>query len=139
MQLSFFEFRGIICKNSISVLIRNDVQLLLDKYVLREWRKDVGRPHMQVLTMYDGLVSTTEQAKLVAANEEWSKHQLVWIEFQTNELSKSKCSYLIWSSNWWKPKYYRSETYKEQRSTEKIVQKSPWEMNSNKSKSRKKV
>ncbi|XP_022893920.1 protein FAR1-RELATED SEQUENCE 1-like [Olea europaea var. sylvestris] len=100
-----FEFRGIICKHAISVLIRNDVSTLPERYVLRRWRRDVCRPYVWVTTMYDGLVSTADQlryeqlcvaftkmADMVAKNEEQSKHLLGWIEFQTSELAKSKCN-----------------------------------------------
>ncbi|XP_022883688.1 protein FAR1-RELATED SEQUENCE 1-like [Olea europaea var. sylvestris] len=100
-----FEFRGIICKHAISVLIRDDVSTLPERYVLRRWRRDVCRPYVQVSTMYDGLVSTADQlryeqlcvaftkmADMVATNEEQSKQLLGWIEFQTSKLAKSKCN-----------------------------------------------
>ncbi|CAA2999022.1 FAR1-RELATED SEQUENCE 5-like [Olea europaea subsp. europaea] len=100
-----FEFRGIICKHAISVLVRNDVSLLPEKYVMRRWRRDVSKQYMRVPTTYDGLVCTAKQvryeqfcaaftkmADLVARNEERSKNLLRWIEFQTNELALSKCN-----------------------------------------------
>ncbi|GER24963.1 FAR1-related sequence 2, partial [Striga asiatica] len=37
-----FEFRGIICKHAITVLIRNDVTSVPDMYILRRWRRAVA-------------------------------------------------------------------------------------------------
>lgn len=39
-------------------------------------------------------VTFTKMVDLVVASEEWSKHLLGWIEFQTNKLSTSKCNRL---------------------------------------------
>ncbi|KAJ6829555.1 protein FAR1-RELATED SEQUENCE 9-like [Iris pallida] len=38
-----FEFRGILCKHAICVLLRNGITLLPERYILRRWRKDVRR------------------------------------------------------------------------------------------------
>lgn len=58
-----FEFRGIIYRHTISVLIQNDVSLLPDKYALRRWMQDVDRLYTKVPTMYNDLVSTAEQLR----------------------------------------------------------------------------
>lgn len=34
-----FEFRGIICRHAITVLIRNKLSLVPEQYILRRWRK----------------------------------------------------------------------------------------------------
>ncbi|XP_022861207.1 protein FAR1-RELATED SEQUENCE 5-like [Olea europaea var. sylvestris] len=96
-----FEFRGIICKHAISVLIRNDVALLPEKYILKRWRRDVNRPYTRVPINYDGWISTPEQvrydqlclaftklADLVAHDEERCQGIMDWIDLQTIDLSK---------------------------------------------------
>ncbi|XP_022891883.1 protein FAR1-RELATED SEQUENCE 5-like [Olea europaea var. sylvestris] len=58
-----FEFRGIICKHMIAVLVRNDVKSIPERYILRRWRRDVTRAHTRVPVNYDGLISTLWQLK----------------------------------------------------------------------------
>ncbi|XP_022845346.1 protein FAR1-RELATED SEQUENCE 2-like [Olea europaea var. sylvestris] len=58
-----FEFRGIVCRHAIAVLIRSDVNLLPERYILRRWRRDVSRAHARVSVNYDGLVSSLEQLR----------------------------------------------------------------------------
>lgn len=58
-----FEFKGILCRHAIAVLIRNDVQLLPEKYILRRWRKDVRRSHTKVNVHYEGWNITPEQVR----------------------------------------------------------------------------
>lgn len=53
-----FEFLGIIYEYAISVLIRNDVACVPDKYIVGRWRKDVREAHTRVAVNYDGLTST---------------------------------------------------------------------------------
>lgn len=45
---SKFQFRGILCRHAIAVLIRNDIILLPEKYILRRWRRDVRRFYTRV-------------------------------------------------------------------------------------------
>ncbi|XP_022889311.1 protein FAR1-RELATED SEQUENCE 5-like [Olea europaea var. sylvestris] len=90
-----FEFRGILCKHAIAVLIRNNVQSLPDCYILRRWRRDVSRAYTRVVVNYNGLVSTPEQlrydkmcqsfaslANMVADDEVESGAIVEWIEDQ---------------------------------------------------------
>ncbi|XP_022892296.1 protein FAR1-RELATED SEQUENCE 5-like [Olea europaea var. sylvestris] len=56
-----FEFRGIICRHTIAVLIRNDVTILPSRYILRRWRRDVSRAHTRVPVNYVGLPSGRER------------------------------------------------------------------------------
>ncbi|XP_022856267.1 protein FAR1-RELATED SEQUENCE 5-like [Olea europaea var. sylvestris] len=58
-----FEFRGIICKHAISVLIRNDVVLISKRYILKRWRRDVNRPYMRFPIKHDDFVSSAEQVR----------------------------------------------------------------------------
>ncbi|KAH9666229.1 protein FAR1-RELATED SEQUENCE [Citrus sinensis] len=43
---SKFQFRGILCRHALAVLIRNSVELLPERYILSRWRKDVRRCYM---------------------------------------------------------------------------------------------
>ncbi|XP_022888418.1 protein FAR-RED IMPAIRED RESPONSE 1-like isoform X1 [Olea europaea var. sylvestris] len=100
-----FEFRGIICRHAIAVLIRNDVTSLPERYILRRWRRDISRAHTRVAVNYDGLVSTPEQlrydnmceafarvADLAADDEGRTRMIMDWIEFQSKELVMTKSS-----------------------------------------------
>lgn len=99
------EFRGIICRHAIPVLIRCDVTLLPERYILRRWRKDVSRAHTRVTVNYDGLVSTPEQlrygdmyrafeevADLAADDEGRACVIMEWIKLQRQDLMMSKKS-----------------------------------------------
>ena len=96
-----FEFRGILCKHAILILVRNDIHTLPEMYIMKRWRKDVRRAHSRVAVNYDGWVSTPEQrrydemrkafdkvADLAANNESRTQTVMEWIEFQMNDLSK---------------------------------------------------
>ncbi|XP_062173728.1 protein FAR-RED IMPAIRED RESPONSE 1-like [Alnus glutinosa] len=51
-----FESRGILCKHALSVLTTfEDVDLLLEKYFLNRWRKDLKRPYKLIKSSYDPL------------------------------------------------------------------------------------
>ncbi|KAL9462175.1 hypothetical protein AB3S75_000221 [Citrus x aurantiifolia] len=38
---SRFQFRGILCRHAVTIMIRNDMEVLSETYILRRWRKDV--------------------------------------------------------------------------------------------------
>ncbi|KAH9782936.1 protein FAR1-RELATED SEQUENCE [Citrus sinensis] len=59
---SRFQFRGILCRHAITIMIRNDVEVLPEKYILRRWRKDVWRCHSRVKASYE-LHSCTDEQK----------------------------------------------------------------------------
>ncbi|XP_026440583.1 protein FAR-RED IMPAIRED RESPONSE 1-like [Papaver somniferum] len=40
-----FSFRGILCRHAISILTRQGIELLPEKYIVRRWRRDVKRSH----------------------------------------------------------------------------------------------
>ncbi|XP_052207683.1 protein FAR1-RELATED SEQUENCE 5-like [Diospyros lotus] len=101
-----FEFKGILCRHAILILVRNDVTTLPEMYILRGWRKDVRRAHSRVAVNYDGWVKTPEQrrydemrkafdkvADLIANSESRTQTVMEWIEFQLNDLSKTGTSY----------------------------------------------
>ncbi|XP_022857166.1 protein FAR-RED IMPAIRED RESPONSE 1-like [Olea europaea var. sylvestris] len=58
-----FEFRGIICRHAIAILIRNDITSMPKRYILRRWRRDVSRAHSRIAVHYDGLVSSPGQLR----------------------------------------------------------------------------
>ncbi|XP_022857629.1 protein FAR1-RELATED SEQUENCE 9-like [Olea europaea var. sylvestris] len=58
-----FEFREIICKHAIAILIRNQVKLVSEKYILKRWMRDVNRPYTRVSINYDGWISTPDQVR----------------------------------------------------------------------------
>ncbi|GER49990.1 FAR1-related protein, partial [Striga asiatica] len=101
-----FEFRGILCRHAITVMIRNDVVVVPDRYILRRWRKDINRAHTRVAVSYDGLGVTPAQkryddmcrsfaevANLAADDEEKCVIIQSWIENHKRELILTKDSY----------------------------------------------
>ncbi|KAH7518486.1 hypothetical protein FEM48_Zijuj09G0176500 [Ziziphus jujuba var. spinosa] len=48
-----FEFKGILCKHSLSVLIKVQIKQVPEKYILARWRKDLKRSHIKVRLAYD--------------------------------------------------------------------------------------
>ncbi|XP_022870525.1 protein FAR1-RELATED SEQUENCE 2-like isoform X2 [Olea europaea var. sylvestris] len=101
-----FEFRGILCRHSITVLIRCDVTSLPKRYKLRRWRRDVSGAHTRVAVNYDGLISSPKQlrydelchefaklADLAADDEGRSRVILDWIKLQCKDLSMLKMSH----------------------------------------------
>ncbi|XP_015387718.1 protein FAR1-RELATED SEQUENCE 5-like [Citrus sinensis] len=49
---SKFQFRGILCRHALAVLIRDLVELLLERYILSRWRKNVRRCYSKVKVSY---------------------------------------------------------------------------------------
>ncbi|XP_059461771.1 protein FAR1-RELATED SEQUENCE 5-like [Corylus avellana] len=54
-----FEFRGIICKHSISVLVTKKVTMLPPRYILDRWRKDIKRKYTLIKSSNDVFVSSS--------------------------------------------------------------------------------
>ncbi|KAL7205372.1 hypothetical protein ACSBR2_018337 [Camellia fascicularis] len=48
-----FEFRGIVCRHQIAVLMKKRIHQMPDKYILRRWNKNVKRCHTKVHISYD--------------------------------------------------------------------------------------
>ena len=57
-----FEFRGIVCRHMVKILIEKDVKEIPSRYILTRWRKDVKRRHSYIINCYDDLRSG-EQTK----------------------------------------------------------------------------
>ncbi|KAM6565436.1 hypothetical protein CsatA_024564 [Cannabis sativa] len=56
-----FQFRGILCKHAISVLLKMEVINVPEKYILQRWRKDLKRCHTRVkVGYYDDWTSNLE-------------------------------------------------------------------------------
>ena len=47
-----FEFRGILCQDTIVVLSMEGIYSIPTKYILRKWRKDIKRHHTKVKVSY---------------------------------------------------------------------------------------
>lgn len=47
-----FEFRGILCRHAVTVLIYKKVDDIPKKYILQRWMKDVKRCHTKVKVIY---------------------------------------------------------------------------------------
>ena len=50
---SKFQFRRILCRHAISVLIRHDIEILPEMYILSRWRKDVRRCYSKLKVCYN--------------------------------------------------------------------------------------
>ncbi|KAM7480889.1 hypothetical protein LguiB_005472 [Lonicera macranthoides] len=48
-----FQFRGILCRHAITVLVHKKVYKIKDKYILKRWIKVVKRCHTRVKISYD--------------------------------------------------------------------------------------
>ncbi|GJU53728.1 FAR-RED impaired response 1-like protein isoform X1 [Tanacetum coccineum] len=52
-----FEFRGIVCRHMVKILIEKDVKELPSRYILSRWRKDVKHRYNFITNCYDNLKS----------------------------------------------------------------------------------
>jgi hypothetical protein len=48
-----FEFKGILCRHALFVLSQKSVTVLLERYILDRWRKDIKRKHTYISTCID--------------------------------------------------------------------------------------
>ena len=55
-----FEFKGILCRHAISVLIHRRIYTIPSKYILRRWRKDIKRCHTRVKINYNDMAVKIE-------------------------------------------------------------------------------
>ena len=98
---SKFQFRGILCRHALSVLIRHGIEILPEMYILSRWRKDVKRCYskvkvsygMQNLSIqqerYDKMCTDFSEVANIAADDESSyKFVLDWINKTMKDLSK---------------------------------------------------
>ncbi|KAH9723117.1 protein FAR1-RELATED SEQUENCE [Citrus sinensis] len=98
---SKFQFRGILCRHALAVLIRNSIELLPERYILSRWRKDVRRRYsklkvcygVQNLTIqqerYEKMCNAFNEVADIASDDENSyKTVLDWIEKAMKDLAK---------------------------------------------------
>ncbi|XP_031252418.1 protein FAR1-RELATED SEQUENCE 5-like [Pistacia vera] len=55
-----FEFRGILCRHAIVVLIRKQISNIPEKYILRRWRKNINRCYTKVKISYNSWSTNLE-------------------------------------------------------------------------------
>ncbi|KAI3853881.1 hypothetical protein MKX03_018896 [Papaver bracteatum] len=58
-----FSFRGILCRHAISIITRQGIELLPEKYIVRRWRKDVKRSHTSVKVNVNFWENTVERER----------------------------------------------------------------------------
>lgn len=90
---SKFQFRGILCRHALSVLIRHGIEILSKMYILSRWRKDVSGCYSKVKVgygvqnlsiqqeRYDKMCTDFIKVVNIAADDESSyKFVLDWIK-----------------------------------------------------------
>ncbi|KAH9681032.1 protein FAR1-RELATED SEQUENCE [Citrus sinensis] len=98
---SKFQFKGILCRHALAVLICNSVELLPERYILSRWRKDVRRCYSKLKVCYGVQNLTIQQERYektcnafskvadIASDDENSyKTVLDWIEKAMKDLPK---------------------------------------------------
>ncbi|KAH9716663.1 protein FAR1-RELATED SEQUENCE [Citrus sinensis] len=90
-----FQFREILCRYALIVLIRNGVEVLPEMYILARWRRDVWRSYNKVKVSYDGqhlydkmCNAFSEVADIAADDESSYKSVLDWINKALKDLPK---------------------------------------------------
>ncbi|OAY76793.1 Protein FAR1-RELATED SEQUENCE 9 [Ananas comosus] len=68
-----FEYKGILCRHSIAVLVHRKLMIVPNSYILTRWRKDVRRRYTRVKTWHKNLGSTTEIYRYEEKNTSSSK------------------------------------------------------------------
>ncbi|OMO84740.1 Zinc finger, PMZ-type [Corchorus capsularis] len=85
-QCLLFEFRGILCRHALSVLIDRKVNEVPQKYILSRWKKDLKRRYNFIKSSYNPLRLQTEryermtkefQKVIVLAADSEDKYELV--------------------------------------------------------------
>ncbi|XP_038680632.1 protein FAR1-RELATED SEQUENCE 5-like [Tripterygium wilfordii] len=103
-----FEFRGILCRHAITVLISNDRYELPTQYIFNRWRKDVRRSHSRVKISCDGWTLSPEQrryddmcksftklADLAADDEVYYLNVMQWIDASSRTMAPNATPVLI--------------------------------------------
>ncbi|KAH9648102.1 protein FAR1-RELATED SEQUENCE [Citrus sinensis] len=98
---SKFQFRGILCRHALTMLICNGVEVLPKMYILARWRRDVRRSYIKVKVSYDGQHLSIQQkrydkmcnafsevADIAADDENNYKSVLDWINKALKDLPK---------------------------------------------------
>ncbi|KAG6484537.1 hypothetical protein ZIOFF_053056 [Zingiber officinale] len=58
-----FEFRGIVCRHLLSVLVKRKVTTVPEKYILERWRKDIKRGYQRITNIYDDSSQHAEERR----------------------------------------------------------------------------
>ncbi|KAK9290690.1 hypothetical protein L1049_008864 [Liquidambar formosana] len=58
-----FEFKGIICRHILKVMVKNNVFQFTPDYIIDQWRKDIKRNHNFVTNCYDDLETHEEYVR----------------------------------------------------------------------------
>lgn len=98
-----FQFRGILCKHALFVLIKNKVAVVPDRYIFDRWRKDIMRSHTRIRVNYDSGAVTPEMlrykqmcsrfykvADLATDDPDSCSLVMEWLEVKMNELYLKK-------------------------------------------------
>ncbi|XP_042422989.1 protein FAR-RED IMPAIRED RESPONSE 1-like [Zingiber officinale] len=48
-----FEFRGIVCRHLMSVIVKRNITIVPENYILERWRKDIKRGYQGITNIYD--------------------------------------------------------------------------------------
>ncbi|XP_038713419.1 protein FAR-RED IMPAIRED RESPONSE 1-like [Tripterygium wilfordii] len=97
-----FEFKDILCRYSIIVLIHHGQDTILEHYIFKCWRKDVRRSHSRVKVNYEGMKISGDQerydemctlfaklADLAAETDENFSYVTLWIEDSMKNMTAS--------------------------------------------------
>ncbi|KAG6503013.1 hypothetical protein ZIOFF_035302 [Zingiber officinale] len=58
-----FEFRGIVCRHLMSVLVKRKVTTVPEHYILERWRKDIKRGYQGITNIYDDSCQHAEERR----------------------------------------------------------------------------
>ncbi|XP_042460360.1 protein FAR1-RELATED SEQUENCE 6-like [Zingiber officinale] len=58
-----FEFRGIVCRHLLSVLVKRKVTTVPENYILERWRKDIKRGYQGITNIYDDSSQHAEERR----------------------------------------------------------------------------
>ncbi|XP_059643663.1 protein FAR1-RELATED SEQUENCE 6-like isoform X2 [Cornus florida] len=84
-----FEFRGILCRHAISVMLQENVNEVPSHYILDRWRKDIKRGYTFVKNIYDDCSNSEQRQR---------NNYLSPLLYEVQELgveSDEKCEFLM--------------------------------------------
>nr|XP_017225183.1 PREDICTED: protein FAR1-RELATED SEQUENCE 1-like [Daucus carota subsp. sativus] len=84
-----YEFRGILCRHAISVLIHKRVYEIPSKYIMSRWRKDIKRCHTRVKISYNTMAVNIETQRFEKMCEAFFKVAKMAMD------SDSKCEKVV--------------------------------------------
>ncbi|OMO72575.1 hypothetical protein COLO4_27566 [Corchorus olitorius] len=79
-ECRLFEFRGILCRHALSVLIARRVNEVPQKYILSRWRKDLKRGYTYIKSSYNPLRQQTERCEKLC--KEFQKVAILAVDFE---------------------------------------------------------